>query len=377
MVPNQGFSGQRLRLARVFNGLSQAELGGRVDITHASISQAENGLRQPSPQVVDRLAITLGFDRSFFFMGQPTEFRDEECHFRRRKTTPLNVRNRILVTGTLFNELLALLEASVRLPVYNVPSVRATTPEEIEAAAERCREVWGLGIGAPIKNVARALERAGIVIARFAASAGKVDAFSRAGDRGVIVLNTDKGSTSRARYDKSHEAGHLVMHAGVDAIAADLEADANRFASAFLMPRAAFAREFPRPGGGRIRFDEPLIKMKERWRTSLGAIVRRAHDLKLITAAQYEAAFKTYYARHLHRGEPAEPPDEPPELVPLAFDVLEQQGVTKKDVALRLGWTPSVLARVAPDLAGEAGFGGDDGNVLPFAQLRTRRPVRP
>lgn len=377
MATSHGFSGERLRLARVFNGLSQAELGARVEITHASISQAENGLRQPSPQVVDRLAVTLGFDRSYFFLGLPTEFRDEECHFRRRKTTPLNVRNRVLATGTLFNELLALLEASVRLPVYNVPTIRATTPEEIEAAAERCREAWELGIDAPVKNVARALERAGIVIARFAASAGKVDAFSRSGDRGVIVLNTDKASTSRARYDKSHEAGHLVMHAGVDALSEDREAEANRFASAFLMPRAAFAREFPRPVGGRIRFDEPLIKTKERWRTSLAAIVRRAHDLKLITAAQYEAAFKHYYARHLHRGEPSEPPDEPPELVPLAFDVLEKQGVTKEDVAQRLGWTPSILAKVAPDLAVETGPGSGDGNVIPFSQLKSRRPVRP
>lgn len=374
MATSGDFSGERLRLARVFNGLSQAELGARVEITHASISQAENGLRQPSPQVVDRLAVTLGFDRSFFFLGAPVEFRDEECHFRRRKTTPLGVRNRVLATGTLFNELLALLDASVRLPAYNVPTIRAKTPDEIEAAAERCRELWGLGLDAPIKNVARALERAGIVIARFAASAVKVDAFSRSGPRGVIVLNTDKGSTSRARHDKGHECGHLVMHPGVDALSEDAEAEANRFASAFLMPRAAFIREFSRLGTDRIRF-ENLIPMKVRWRSSLAAIVRRAHDLRLITAAQYEAAFKQYYSRHLHRGEPEEPQDEPPELIPLAFDVLQQQGVSRDDVARRLGWTASILAKVAPDLADAAG--GSDGEVIPFAKLKTRRPVRP
>lgn len=377
MATNTGFSGERLRLARVFNGLSQAELGARVEVTHASISQAENGVRQPSSPVVDRIAVTLGFDRTFFYRAMPSEFRDDECHFRRRKTTPLGVRNRVLASGTLFNELLALLDASVRLPAYSVPTIRAKTPEEIENAAERCRELWGLGLDAPIKNVARALERAGIVIARFAASAGKIDAFSRTGERGVIVLNTDKGSTSRARYDKSHEAGHLVMHAGVDALSEEREVEANRFASAFLLPRAAFAREFPRPVAGRLRFDERLIKMKIRWKASLAAIVRRAFDLKLITASQYEAAFKQYYARHLHRAEPAEPPDEPPELVPLAFDVLKQQGVTRDDVVQRLGWTRSVLTKIAPDLVGDHEGGGEDGAVIPFAQLKSRRPVRP
>jgi Zn-dependent peptidase ImmA (M78 family)/DNA-binding XRE family transcriptional regulator len=368
------FPGERLRLARIFNGLSQADLGGRVDVTHASVSQAENGIRQPSAVVVDRLAVALGVDRSFFYLPAPVEFRDEECHFRRRKTTPLGVRNRVLATGTLFNELIALLDASVRLPAYDVPTIRAKTPVEIEKAAEECRVRWQLGLDAPIKNVARVLERAGIVIARFAADAFKVDAFSRSGPRGVIVLNMDKGSTSRARFDKSHECGHLVMHSGADALSDDAEAEANRFGSAFLMPRAAFTHEFPRLGTGRIRFDA-LYGMKERWRVSLAAIVRRAHDLKLIAAAQYEAAFKSYYANHLHRVEPHEPPDEPPEVVPLAFEVLQQQGVTREDVVRRLGWTVATLARVAPDVFANEDV-GSVGGVIPFAQLKSRRPVR-
>lgn len=370
------FSGERLRLARVFCGLSQAELGGRVDVTHASISQAENGMRQPSPVVVGKLAIALAVDQSFFYLTPPSEFRDDECHFRRRKTTPLGVRNRVLATGTMFNELIALLDASVRLPTYDVPTIRASTPEEIESAAEQCRSHWQLGLDAPIKNVARVLERAGVVIARFAADAGKIDAFSRSGPRGVIVLNTDKGSSSRARYDKSHECGHLVMHAGIDALTEDAEAEANRFASAFLMPRAAFSREFPRFGSGRIRF-EALYELKIRWRVSLAAMVRRAHDLKLINATQYEAAFKTYYAHHLHRGEPHEPPDEPPELVPLAFEVLEQQGVTREDVVRQLGWTMSTLVKVAPDLFPDRPDDAPHAGVIPFSQLKTRRPVRP
>jgi Zn-dependent peptidase ImmA (M78 family)/transcriptional regulator with XRE-family HTH domain len=371
---SQVFSGDRLRLARVFSGLSQAELGARVEVTHASISQAEHGQRQPSATVVEKMAEVLGFDVSFFYGAASVEFRDDECYFRRRKTTPIGVRNKILASGTLFNELVGLLDASVRLPAYDVPSIRVATAEDIEMAAERAREHWGLGIDTPIKNVTRVLERAGIVIARFAASAGKIDAFSRAGERGVIVLNTDKCSTSRARHDKGHECGHLVMHGGLDHGSDVEEAQADRFASAFLMPRAAFSREFPRPGLGRVRL-EGLIPLKLRWRSSLAAIVRRAYDLRLITPVQYQAAFKQYYARQMHKGEQAEPPDEPPEVVSLAFKVLEEQGVTRDDVVRRLGWTDAVLARVAPDLAPPTITGPS--NVIPFAQVKTRRPVRP
>lgn len=376
MTSSASFNGDRLRLARVFNGFSQSELGERVDVSHASISQAENGVRQPSSVVVDRLSVSLGFDRSFFYLGRPTEFRDEECHFRRRKTTPLGTRNRVLATGTLFNELITLLDASVRLPAYNVPSLPVRTGEDIEAAAEKCRTLWGLGVEAPVKNVARVLERAGVVITRFAASAVKVDAFSRAGVRGVIVLNTDKDSTSRGRFDKAHESGHLVMHHDVDALSEGAEDQANRFASAFLLPRAAFAREFPSFGNGRVGL-EKLVALKVRWRTSIAAMVRRAFDLKLLSASQYEAAFKQYYARQWHRGEPEEPPDEPPELVSLSFDVLQQQGVTRDDVARRLGWTLSVMAKVAPDVVADQNFEDGNGDVIPFAQLKSRRPVRP
>ncbi|WP_242352356.1 MULTISPECIES: helix-turn-helix domain-containing protein [unclassified Anaeromyxobacter] len=376
MMPSstQAFSGDRLRLARVFGGLSQSELGARVEVTHASISQAENGVRQPSDTIVEKMAQVLGFDVSFFYAPAPTEFRDDECYFRRRKTTPMGVRNKVLASGTLFNELVGLLDASVRLPPYDVPSIRVKTVEDIETAAERVREHWKLRLDTPIKNVTRVLERAGIVIARFAASAGKIDAFSRAGDRGVIVLNTDKGSTSRSRHDKGHECGHLVMHGGLDHGSYEEEAQADRFASAFLMPRAAFSREFPRPGAGRVRL-EALIPMKMRWQSSIAAIVRRAYDLRLISPAQYQAAFKQYYSRGMHRGETAEPPDEVPEIVSLAFKVLEDQGVTREDVVRRLGWTDEVLAKIAPDLAPPTITGPT--NVIPFAQVKTRRPVRP
>lgn len=367
------FCGDRLRVARVFNGLSQAELGARIEVTHASISQVENGLRFPSDTVVERLSAALGFAPGFFFSPVKSEFREEECHFRRRKTAPVTVRSRVLSTGTLFVELLDVLERSVNLPAYNVPTIRAEAPEEIEAAAEKVRGLWGLGTNAPIKNVARALERAGIVIARFEASTGKIDAFSRHGARGIIVLNTDKECISRARFDKSHEAGHLVLHAGLDH-SEEEESQADRFASAFLMPRRAFAAEFPRFTGP-VRL-ESLIPLKERWRASIAAMVRRAHDLRLVSAAQYQAAYKQYSARGWARaGEPAEPPDEAPEVVPLAFSVLEQQGVSKAEVLRKLAWTPRILSRVAPDVLPPQEPEG--GNIIPFPQIKMRRRIRP
>lgn len=78
------------------------------------------------------------------------------------------------------------------------------------------------------------------------------------------------------------------MHQGIVTGDSVTEGEAHRFASAFLIPRSAFAREFPR--SRRILDWNALFTMKLRWKVSVRAIARRAFDLGLIDAAQYRRA---------------------------------------------------------------------------------------
>jgi Zn-dependent peptidase ImmA (M78 family)/transcriptional regulator with XRE-family HTH domain len=355
MAASRVFSGGRLRLARLFAGLSQKELGEFAGVTHASVSQAENCVKQPSSHAVEAFATAVGCLPKFFYRPEMQELREDECHFRHRKTTPVSAKTRVLSTGSIFCELAAVIGSTVLLPPYEVPCIRVTDLESIEKAAEHCRMAWGLGLDVPISSIIRALEsRAGVVIGRFSAETPKVDAFSWAKTRGMIVLNTDNTSTSRLRFDCAHECGHLVMHAGLHPEDTDLETQADRFASAFLMPRAGFVREVPRFGSGRVRLED-LIPMKRRWRTSIAAIVRRSYDLRLIDAVQYQGAMKQYYARHWHKGEPEEPDAEHPETLKLAFNVMaEHYGQDYSAIATDLGWLPETLSRVVPDVAAVA-----------------------
>lgn len=170
----------------------------------------------------------------------------------------------------------------------------------------------------------------------------KVDAFSLVRGRPVIVRNMDKDSTSRARFDLAHECGHLVMHEGVETGDPGTETEAHRFASAFLLPRGAFVREFPRTS----QIDwKALFRLKERWGVSVQAIVRRAYDLGMITAVQYRNA-NVYMSRNgWKRGEPCEPLSELPEIIPLAIQMLKDtQGVTCADMARQLHISKDVLA---------------------------------
>jgi Zn-dependent peptidase ImmA (M78 family)/DNA-binding XRE family transcriptional regulator len=361
-----GFLGSKLRLARTFQGLTQVELGAEVGVTHTFIGQLEAGGKRPTPILLEALGDVLGFRPPFFAAPLDDEFRDEECHFRKRQTTPVSIKSRVLAHGTLFADLVAHLDTAVRFPAERLPEeLRIGDRESVEAATAECRRLWGLEPDLPIPNLTRALERAGVVVTRFQGGAAKVDAFSRVGRRLIAVLNTDKGSASRSRFDLAHEAGHVVMHRGVDVGALELEEQADQFASALLMPRAGILREFPRAAS--LEW-EALFALKQRWRVSLGALVRRAYDLRILDAARYQRAYKTMSARGWTRGEPHEFDEETPEVVALAFAELEKQrSVLPLDVARHLGWSPEVFERVSGIAAGAAG-----GEVV---SLSTRRRI--
>jgi Zn-dependent peptidase ImmA (M78 family)/transcriptional regulator with XRE-family HTH domain len=340
------FHAGKLRLARTFQGLTQQELGDRVSVSHVLIHHLETGERRPTETVLPALCEALGFEPAFFEQPIGDEFRDEDCHFRKRKTTPVSVKTRVLAHGTLFNSLVQYIDGAVSLPDRDIPHVKdATTAEDIERAAEKCRMAWGLGLDAPITHMARVLENAGVVVTRFEGDTQKVDAFSRAGARCVVVLNADKGSASRTRWDMAHELGHLVLHLGVPAGDSRQEDEAHRFAGAFLLPRAGFLREF-KP---MVRLSWDVVwAIKRRWKVSGAAIVRRAYDLGRINAITYRSAYKHIQYRGWAKNEPFEPDMEDPELVRNALTFLQnEEGVTPDQLAAALGWRLDTLQRVA------------------------------
>lgn len=374
-APSQAdFCPSRVRLARAFNGWTQADLGEQVGVTHQYIGYLETGHKLPTALTVEAIGDATGFEKSFFFAPLVDEFRDEECHFRRRTTTPVSVRTRVLAHGTLFGMLVSYIDNVLNLPADDVPAVRAKDVEDIEQAAERCRMQWGLGRDLPVKNLTRAVERAGVVVTRFEGSTTKIDAFSRGGKRSVVILNTEKDAPCRARFDLAHETGHLVMHGGRTTGDAETEKEADRFASAFLLPRAGFVREFPR--GPRIDWPA-LFRLKKRWGASVGAQVRRAYDLRLIDAAQYQRAYKYIAAQGWLKGEPDEPEPEKPELVSLSLEEIEKHYKTSPlEVCTRLRWRPAVFEKVAGVRLPEQPLAEKRGQVLQLELLRAEKARR-
>lgn len=280
------FSGERLRLARLARCFTLDDLGQKVAATRQYLHQLENGAKVATDEMEAALADALGVTYSFFRQANLSPVQPEQCHFRKQASTPISVSSQVLARGTIIDQFLEVLDGELKLPTVDFPDIPVETALDIEKAAEICRIRWGLGLTGPITSMMRVVENAGAVVTYFDGISERVDAFSMDRPRPLIIRNEAKPAACRLRFDLAHECGHLVMHRGVQTGDKDSEAQANRFASAFLLPRTAFAREFPQ--GYNLNW-KAIFELKARWKVSARAIIRRAYDLSLITADKYRS----------------------------------------------------------------------------------------
>lgn len=351
------FNGTRLTVARELAGLSMSDLARRVDASRQSIQFLERGARNPSPELVHALAEELGFLDTFFEKSMDERPIEEACSFRRRSTARVWMRRQAVAHAALVHQLTTELQDQyrVKFPALDIPATEVRSLWEIDAAAELCRERWAVGTG-PIANMTRLVERAGVVVCD-TIDQDEIDAVSWHGPRPIMVQSVSKQSPSRSRFDLAHELGHIVLHRASPSVTQAEEREADRFASALLLPATSFRREFPR--AERLHWPA-LFDLKARWGVSIAAIVRRAYDLGLITAAKYRSAYVQIRARGWHRGEPNEPEPEHPEALPNAVKAVLRRGKTSfHGLAVELGWPDWRLGRLT-------GIANESSSVVPF-----------
>jgi Zn-dependent peptidase ImmA (M78 family) len=160
----------------------------------------------------------------------------------------------------------------------------------------------------PISNMVRLVENHGGIVVRDRLGAESLDGLSElvpASRRPHIVIGTDKGSAVRWRFDCAHELGHAVLHSHVPPALLRraeqfkrLEAQAHRFAGAFLLPFDAFADDLFAANLDAMR------SIKPKWKVSIGAMVNRAHDTGLISDETARSLWVGISRRKWRRSEP-------------------------------------------------------------------------
>lgn len=339
------FNGAELRLARIFSGLALEDVATRVGKTRQYLHKLETGQATPTSQLVEHLASALQVEPSFFSSGHGLMAGEEQFHFRKLFTTRVMVKQVAMARGELIGRLVTYLDHELRLPELRIPEVAdAKTMDDIEQAAELCRREWNLGLG-PIANMHRLAEYVGTVVTSFQSVSKEIDALSVALKRPIIVRNEAKESVCRQRFDIAHELGHFVLHGGQVTGDRITESQANRFASALLVPRTMMAKLFPRPRGTRLDW-AGLREFKLTWKVSKAAILYRARQLELISDSQYKTGVVTLRRTGEATGEREDHliPQEFPELLARSLAVLaDRKGAYAEDVASALRITPSLL----------------------------------
>jgi Zn-dependent peptidase ImmA (M78 family)/DNA-binding XRE family transcriptional regulator len=351
----------RLTEARTARGLNQTELATDVGVSRQAISAYEQGDKFPEPGTMRTIADVLRQPISYFTGDSPASFGPFSTNFFRKNGADTKKRNAACAvharwfaqTAYVFNDL-------ANFPLVDLPSFEpedATASrygdEEIERIAETVREHFGLGLG-PISNVVRLLETKGVIVCRLEMAGEKVEAFSFwSGVRPFVFLASDKSSGARARFDAAHELGHLVLHRwiGADEIEdkdrlKEIEGEADRFASAFLLPRKSFPNEVYSPR--LIAF----VDLKRRWKVSIQAMVYRCKDLGLFDELQVTNLYKQISFKKWRTVEPLDGeggiPLEQPLLLGKVADLVLSSGVLARDELLaRLRLAPNIVESLA------------------------------
>lgn len=305
----QQFNPKRLREARLVRGLSISNLADEIGVSKQAISQFELGEHTPKPETVMALINTLKFPKSFFYR----EFKEQyvgNTFFRANATATKKSKeiqfNKSLLGGYIFEYVSEYIE----FPDLNLPDTSHNINLEwdndsIESLAKQVRAYWEID-DKPITNIVHLLERNGIMVFSVDTDSEKVDAFCqhRKG-RPFIFLGNDKQSAFRRQFDGAHELGHVLMHKYIhnqDVLSRDefknMESQANRFASALLMPAEAFAKTIN--SVSLLHF----VDLKKYWNVSIAAMLYRCLDLKLIDESKYTSLVKQMSMKKMRTKEP-------------------------------------------------------------------------
>jgi len=277
------FNSLRLKIARERRGLTKKSLAEVAGITTRTLSTYENRglLDSVDSNLVIRIANCLNYPVEFFYSDNPEQIVKEGVSFRAMTKLSAAKRDAALSAGTLAVELNSWLENRFSLKKHEVLDFSKENFADPESAAELLREHWGLG-ELSISNMVHLLESKGIRVFSLAENCLEVDAYSFWLDETPYVfLNTMK-TPERSRFDAAHELGHLVLHKHSSNNGRQAEEQADRFASAFLMPRGNVLAKVPS-----YPSLNQLLKFKKYWKVSLAALIRRTLDVGLSSEWHY------------------------------------------------------------------------------------------
>ncbi len=348
-VGTPGFIPARLVEARAARRIkTQKKLAEILEVDPSTVSRWEKGEIAPDADALTGLASKLNVRREFFLRGV---YESDHPTFHRQLSNTLvgDIRYQQSQMSWL-QEVSSILQHYVDFPPVDIPDVLGSSSwkqlreDDIERIALDLRRHWKIGDG-PCGDIVPLLERIGIIVGTIEMGTSRLDglcSWSPDEERPHILLATDKMSFPRRQMDGAHELAHAILHRGVcgEELKANLkqiETQAFRLASAFLMPSTTYPHEVHRPSLA------SFLSLKERWRVSIKAQIRRLSDLDIIPSDYVTSLYKLLSAKGWTKEEPLdrEWPISKPRILCEALNLIVGSGMRTKSDLLAVEFTMS------------------------------------
>lgn len=289
---NGKFNNKRLIEAMDLRCINATTLAKETGISRQTITEYKNNIEiNADIKNIKKIANVLNFPFAFFFEKE-LSVKSKAVYFRSQLTTKQYYRKaqhvKLQFIATIYN----FLKEYIEFPAFDVPMYTGIEPED---AAEKLRNEWGLS-NRPIENIIPLLEKHGIIITCLDTETDAIDAFTQKFvlDDGtpiyIIGYSANKKSAARIHFDLAHELGHICLHdwQELDELERDefklREDEANRFASALLLPKSIFLNDLLNYG---LNIKDYSV-LKRKWRVSIAAMLIRANRLGIIDNLQYK-----------------------------------------------------------------------------------------
>jgi len=332
MVGNSSlFRNELIGLRRRMLSLSQAELSARSGITQGTLSKVEQGIKEANEDLVTRLAMALECPETFFYQTEREYGPPMSAHamFRKKAAIGQKVLDKVIAELNVrighLRKFLSTVEFSPELPFpqYDVEDFHG----DIGAIADNVRRAWLVPRG-PLRSLTEYAERAGVLVIHCDMEAAKIDGVSYRilGLPPIVFLNRNQPA-DRLRFSLAHELGHLVMHSYPSA---NMEQEANQFASALLMPASDIGPELL---GLTI---EKAAYMKPLWKVSMASMIYRAAELNKIDRYKAEYLWRQMATRGFRMREPQAvdfPPEQTSLIEALVNNLMKEMGYTTRELS--------------------------------------------
>ena len=315
--------GRRVVELRNLLVLTQKQLSSVIGIAQSNLSDLERGRVELTPAAIHRICSATATPTSFFEYSTPSYSADDINFPKNSRVVSAKQRDFVIQAFTEIERISTVLaEAPVRLKRVAIPVAQHSdifSEHDLELLAGDIRKAYRLDSDAPVRNVTRMMERAGVAVASMSAPFGNDTLLE--GDCGMSHWSSRSPRASvgfltgmagdRQRFTLAHEFAHIVLHSRRTVTEPkQRQREADYLAAALLLPRP-YAQE---------EIAESLtlhgyLRIKAEFGMSLHAIITRAQRLRLITWDRQRSWMVQLSTRGWRNNEPVDVDRESPQLL--------------------------------------------------------------